>query len=259
MAVQIVVARDVAQLIQKINALGLDAASVTARTNESGQYYFLHDVADSADAVVQASSGSAGLSYGAGSGTVEVLRKFTAVPSEVVGAISGLSASGTLASQYVLPGSVELTDSGAVGPTLIDDGNGNIVETGSLQKRGTIVYSTGVVSIAYRAGAAGTGNLTAKYEHSDLPDSADVPSQVRLKNISVLAGANVDIAIFEDAALTVPVFKGTITVASGSGMLDLGGIVSVIAETADMTKRNRRWITVSVAVTDMRLYWERVA
>lgn len=256
MPVRAFVAEDINDLTRRMNALGLDIGAVDQHSNESGRYYVLYNDTGAGDTIAPG-AGAVGFSWAAGSGTLEVMQKSTDEAAEVVSAISGLSVTGTLGNTYVIPGTVSLTDSGGTGPAMADDLQGNIVEAGTLIKRGTIDYATGAIDITYLTAKAGTGNLLADYSHSDLPDSGDVPTHAILRNISVLAGGNVDIAIYEDEALTIPVFKGTIPVSGGSGFLDLGGLVSVTSETADMTKRDRRWITVSVAVTDLRLYWEQ--
>ena len=256
MPVRILVAEDAAALVNQANKLGLDVGAFNVGINESGRYYFLYDTTEG-ESVIQPADGRIGFSYGAGGvGTVEMLRKFTAVPTEVVSAIGGLNVTGTLVSTYVLPGTVTLTDTGGNGPTMVDDRLGNLVEEGTTKKRGTIDYGSGAIDITYVYGKNGSGNLEAAYEHSDIPDSSNVPDRVFFKSISLLAASNVAVEIYEDEALTVPVFKGTVTVTGGSGFLDLGRIVSSITE-VDLTKRNRRWIVIDTAGTDMRLYWER--
>ena len=112
MPVRILVAEDAADLVNQANKLGLDVGAFNVGINESGRYYFLYDTTEG-ESVIQPADGRIGFSYGAGGvGTVEMLRKFTAVPTEVVSAIGGLNVTGTLVSTYVLPGTVTLTDTG---------------------------------------------------------------------------------------------------------------------------------------------------
>lgn len=259
MPVKSIVALDLPSFLQEVNKRGLSIGAISGpRINSSGHYECWYDETEGEN-IIYPAEGRVGFSWAAGAiGTLEVMQKATAVPAEVVGAIGADGkASGTLANTYVLPGSVTLTDSGSVGPTLKDDSLGRLVLAGTQIQVGTINYGTGALSMQYltRFGV-GTGNLEADYSHSDIPDSADFPDRAILKSISLLAAANVDIAIYEDEALTIPVFVGTVTVSGGVGFLDLNRLTTVITET-DLAKRNRRWVTVSVAVSDLRLYWER--
>lgn len=240
-----------------LNALGLDIGAVRGPfMNSSGHYAVFYEDPTVSGGAIQPGAGALGFSYGAGgAGTVEVRQKSTAVVAEAQGAITALLVSGTLGNTYVLPGTVVLNNSGGTGPVVVDNGQGKLVLQGTTQQVGVINYATGVFSFAYRATAAGTGNLTANYEHSDLPDSADVPGSAYLRSISLLsAAATVNVSVYSDAALTVPDFIGTVPVTAGQGFLNLGGVPSNIT---DLTTRDRRWIVVSAAVTDLRLHWER--
>lgn len=256
MSVRVISHSDAHEFTKLLNKLGLEIGSILAFTNSSGHYVAFYDDTTGGD-IIYPADGPLGFSWGAGEGpTVEVLRKRTNVPAESFGAITALQVVDTLANTYVLPGTVIFTNVGGTGPTLVDDGAGKIVEQGGTRIRGEIDYATGDFTINYMAHAPGSGDLEVNYDYSDLPDSADFPARAILKSISVAAASNVTIAIYEDEALTLPVFQGIITVAGGVGSLSIDDKVTIIAET-DLTKRNRRWITVDVAVTDLRVYWER--
>ena len=203
--------------------------------NSSGQpFLFFED--STPPRVISSLSASSGVSYGeqVGAGTIEAMAWKTPVAAEVVGALTGLSFSGALANSYVIPGSVVLTDSGGTGPTMKDDGNGNLFEAGTTIKRGTVDYATKAVVVNYIFGKMGTGNLLANYSYSSLPDTSSVPPRCRLTNVSVKgAGANIGFTIYEDSSLATPVYMGTIPVAAGEGMLVLPDRV--------MSTINRRW------------------
>jgi len=64
----------------------------------------------------------------------------------------------------VKPGTVSITNAGAPA-TVVDDGAGNLVDTGTTTKRGTIDYATGTVDLTY--GAAATAPVVAAYTHTD--------------------------------------------------------------------------------------------
>jgi hypothetical protein len=257
MPVRLIAHPDAHELTVLMNARGLDIGSVRGPImNSSGHYIVFYDATDGED-IIYPSEGPLGFSWGSGAiGTVEVLQKKTNVPAENLGAITTLQVVDTLSTTYILPGSVIFSNTGGTGPTLTDNGKGKIVEQGTTKVRGEIDYGTGDFTLNYLAHAPGSGNLEAEYDHSDLPDSADFPDRAILKSISVAAASDVAVAIYEDEALTVPVFEGTITVSGGAGSLSIDDKVSIISE-LDLTKRNRRWIVVDVAVTDLRVYWQR--
>jgi hypothetical protein len=257
MPVRVISHPDAHEFSQLLNKLGLDIGSVRMFNNSSGHYVGFYDATEG-ESIIYPADGPLGFSWGSGGiGTVEVMRKRTNVPAENFGAITSLQISDTLASTYVLPSTVVFSNTGGGGPTLVDNGAGKVVEQGGTRVLGEIDYGTGDFTINYMAHAPGSGDLEVEYDHSDLPDSADFPDRAVLKSISVAAASDVAIAIYEDEALTVPVFQGTITVTGGAGSLSIDDKVTIIAET-DLTKRNRRWITVDVAVTDLRVYWQRI-
>lgn len=71
---------------------------------------------------------------------------------------------GALEYKNIVPGSVSITNGGSPA-TIVDDSNGNLVDTGTTTKRGTINYTTGAVSWTY--GAAETQPVRASYQHND--------------------------------------------------------------------------------------------
>jgi len=246
------------ELARYMNQQGLSVDAVSGPyTNATGHLFIFFDgpAVPLPNGALPAPATGAGMSYGtiAGVGTVVMMALSAPITGEVVGAISAGLASGPLAQGYVLPGTVVLTDSGGVGPTMVDNGQGILVEKGTTKRRGTINYTTKVVSISYTASNPGTGNLEADYSWSTVPDAADVPEVCKLTQIAVSgAGGNIAFAIYEDEALTTPAVTGTIVVSGGVGFLPLD-YISRILET-DPTKRNRRWITVDGACT-VHLYW----
>jgi len=245
-----------------MNQNGLSVDSVTGPfTNSSGHLFIFYDApaGPSSVGLLPAPSPAAGVSFASASGasTVEVGESRTVVSGEVVGAISGGGYTGTLTSGYVVPGTVELTDSGGTGPTIVDNGSGILVEKGTATRRGTINYSTKAITVTYAYNGIGTGNLLADYQWSAVPDAGPVPEVARLTQITVTGAAgNIAFEIYEDEAKTKLAVSGTIVVVGGIGTLALDHI-SRTMETVDLTKRDRRWVVVDGAC-DVNLYWERV-
>jgi hypothetical protein len=81
---------------------------------------------------------------------------------------------GKLQFGQIVPGTVVLTEAGAL-PDLVDsDGDGILYETGTTTQRGTIDYLTGSLSVDW--GAAATEPVTATYDHTAPVDFAS-PTQ----------------------------------------------------------------------------------
>lgn len=70
----------------------------------------------------------------------------------------------------ITPGTVSITNAGAP-VTVVDDGLGNLVDTGTTTLRGTVDYRTGVIDLTY--GAAATAPVVAAYDHTDWVEFAN--------------------------------------------------------------------------------------
>lgn len=260
MSVRVQTFRNTTELAQFLNSHGLGMGDFTGPFfNNSGMpYVFYFD--ENTGMILPTSGAAIGVSWGtiALAGTIEVMAKRTTVLAEALGAIVGLPQAGILANTYVMPGTVVFSDSGATGPVIVDDEMGFLVEQGTIIRRGTIDYGTGAFAFTYLAVAAGSGNLTADYEHSDLPDSTDVPDSCILRSISVRnAVANIAFEIYENSAKDQPpAAVGTVVVnGSGNGHLVLDAASTMLD--LDLSKRNRRWVVVDGAC-DVLLRWQRM-
>jgi len=250
---QVLIARNEVELLRETRKLGLSLEDLRGPyTNASGHpYVFFDDGAPST--VPDPTPGRAGVSGGAGSGTVELGSRHTSVTGEVLGAVAA-SFTGTTASQVVIPGTVVIDDSGSTGPTIIDDGNGVLLEQITKGRRGTINYYTGAVVINYHAGENPTGNVEVDYDHSSFPDMTDMPEVVDIQSLVIERTAGVDattdFTIFEDEAKTVPRAQGTLTFgADAIATIGFFQLVSRTMEVADLTKRGKRWIEFTSADT----------
>lgn len=237
-------------------------------TNSSGHLSaFFEDGAGSAE-VPDVTPGAGGVSGAGGSGTLELGTVYTAVVDEVLGAVTTPGFTATTASQVVIPGTVVIDDSGATGPTLVDDGNGVLLDQTTRIARGVINYYTGDVAITYPAESPKnplpTGNVEMDYSHSTEPDMTDMPEIVEFTSLVVqrLAGTDptTDFTIFEDEAKTLPRVQGTLVFgADAIATFDLDDLVSRTMEVPDLTKRGKRWIEFSSADTyTASVSWRRL-
>jgi hypothetical protein len=84
---------------------------------------------------------------------------------------------GKLAFGKIVKGSMSITNAGAPA-TIVDDSAGNLVDTGTTTKRGTIDYVNGIIDFTYGAGP--TKPVRATYQHTDYSDF-DSPAQTTVK------------------------------------------------------------------------------
>jgi len=76
---------------------------------------------------------------------------------------------GSFQFKNIVPGTVSITNGGAP-LTIVDDSAGNLVDTGTTTKRGTVNYATGAFTFTY--GAAETLPVLAAYSHTDYVEFA---------------------------------------------------------------------------------------
>lgn len=63
----------------------------------------------------------------------------------------------------ILPGSVTVMDVKAGGQSAVDDGNGNLVQTGGTTKVGTVNYATGAITVTFTGNATAADSITVTY------------------------------------------------------------------------------------------------
>jgi hypothetical protein len=246
-------------------AQGLGIADVLGPTrNASNHLVIIYD--DGTPAPVDASIGAAGTSVGTADGgapnTAEVGRDQAVATSDNLGAAVA-AFTGTLSNFPAIPGTVEITVTGT-GQVIYDDGSGVLRDRskGDARRRGTINYLTGAVGITFGVGDSPSGNVEADYRWSATPDFTDMPRTVRLV-AAALSGFTpataVVVKVYEDEALAFLRW-------SGGGNTDAAGdlylpidVISRTQETADPTKRGRRWVTITgdAAQGTVSLSWER--
>lgn len=232
--------------------------------NSSGQLLVIYED-DSDDqigvddqVILSGQPGSAGVSYGTGSGTLEVSSKRTTVAAESFGAVSGTSQSDTLANTYVTPGSVVIRNTGSTAPSVVDDGLGALRFQGTTQRIGKVNYATGAFEFEYRPNQLPSGDLEADYAYSDQPETSVVPSLCKLTGITVEAAADRDIEIYSESGTTVLVWEGTVIMnANGVGYLSLDGAIFKFMDTT-AANTGKLWAVVSGAVTHLWVHWERI-
>ena len=238
-----------------MNGHGLALSEITGPyLNSSGHYDIFFEDGSSADTVIDTTPGVYGVSYGAellaiGAGVLMELGALrTAVVDEVLGVAEGsLSLAATIANTYIIPGSVVIVDGDGVAPVLSDDGIGNLVERTNKARRGTVNYGTGVLIIAWESlKKSATGEMTASYEYSSLPDSVDFPYGCELSRMVVKKTAGtattLEWALYEDSAMTyAPILTGSIAAFPVS--VDLGDAVSHILD-LDLAVRGKRWLSI---------------
>lgn len=193
----------------------------------------------------------AGFSYGTATNIptpAGVLVPVTSLRTQVTNENTGAGTrvyTATLAHGYVTPKSVTITDSGGTGETLTDDGLG-VLKASDGTRRGTINYSTKVVTIEWFLNEVPTGNVQATYTYSTLPGSSKVPPRVELDSllITCVSGAgvgNVTWKVYEDSAAAFPyVASGSTAIVAGQTVnVDLADALSISMDTASP---NSRWV-----------------
>lgn len=252
-------------LVAFMTQQGLGVSDVLGPTrNASNHLVIIYD--DGVPADVDATIGTAGTSVGTADGgapnTAEVGQAQTPVSAETVGpAIASFA--GTLTNFPVIPGSVEVTVTGT-GQQMYDNGAGLLLDRskGDARRRGTIDYLTGDIEITFGINDRPSGDVDADYRWSATPDFTDMPRTVRLV-AAALSGFTPSTAVvakvYEDEALSVLRWSGGgNTDADGDLYLPIG-VISRTQETADATKRGRRWITITgdTATGQVSLSWEK--
>jgi hypothetical protein len=74
----------------------------------------------------------------------------------------------------IKPGTLSITNAGAPA-TVVDDGAGLLVDTGTTTKRGTVDYASGTIDLTF--GAAATAPVVAAYTHTDYVEFTFAQSQ----------------------------------------------------------------------------------
>lgn len=82
---------------------------------------------------------------------------------------------GALQFGQIVPGTLSITNTGAPA-TVVDDGNGVLVDIGTTTERGTVDYFNGVIDLTY--GAAATAQVLATYDHNDYVQFASAQTTV---------------------------------------------------------------------------------
>lgn len=260
------------EMTRWMNAQGLDIADIYVLWMNASNFWTVFYEDDLGRDIIDTTDGPAGTAYGTASGVgtggtlirVHALR--VAVPSEAAGTPDPSSGvlNGTLSYTYVIPDSFSLSDPGAVGFTVKDDGFGFLVSAETGQQVGTINYATGNFSVKWPFGKIPTGTVNAAYKYSSMPDTDNVPVRARLSSLSVklLTGtaATVNWAVYNDSAKAYPpTATGTITLVNGVGAASL---LMAISNVLDLTTRDSRWVELipntGTNSFDATLTWERI-